>query len=249
MEYRTLLFKKEKGVAMNTKASDEFGAAFAEAAGDAAVRVIVITGTGRGFCAGGDMKDLPISAGNVIASKETLEAWHKILLGLRQTDKPVIAAINGVAVGAGLDLALMCDMRIAAESARFGEAYVRVGGVPDSGGAFLLPRLIGAARACELLLTGDMIDAREAERIGLINKVVPADKLASVTMELAFKLAAGPPVSMGLIKRSIYLSDSQDIESALRHAALITSLCMATEDAKEGIASFAEKRPPVYKGR
>jgi 2-(1,2-epoxy-1,2-dihydrophenyl)acetyl-CoA isomerase len=261
MGYKTLILTRDKGVAtvtlnrpevlnaLNTKLSEELGLAIEEVSRDAGVRVLVITGAGRGFCAGGDMKDLPISAGNMVASTEALEAWHKILLSIRRLEKPVIAAVNGVAVGAGLDLALMCDMRIASENARFGEAYVRVGGVPDSGGTYLLPRLIGTARACEMLFTGDIIDAGEAEKIGLVNKVVPADKLESATNELAARLAAGPPVSIGLIKRAVYMSTSQDIESALRYVALMTGLCLQTEDAKEGIAAFAEKRPPVFQGK
>jgi enoyl-CoA hydratase/carnithine racemase len=261
MAYETLILTVANGIAtvtlnrpdvlnaLNTKASDELGLAIEEAGKDPAVRVLVITGAGRGFCAGGDLKDLPLSPGEPMKSRATLEKWHKILLEIRRLEKPVIAAINGVAMGGGLDLALMCDIRIASENARFGESYVRIGGVPDSGGTYLLPRLIGTARAFELLLTGDIIDAKEAGRIGLVNKVVPADKLESTTRELAAKLAGGPPIAMGLIKKSIYMSESQDPEAALCYIALMTSLNMETQDAKEGVAAFAEKRPPVYKGK
>jgi enoyl-CoA hydratase/carnithine racemase len=261
MAYETLILTVENGIAtitlnrpdvlnaLNTKASNELGAGVEEAGKDNAVKVLVITGAGRGFCAGGDLKDLPLSPGEPMKSKATLEKWHQILLGIRRLDKPVIAAVNGVAMGGGLDLALMCDMRIASENARFGESYVRIGGIPDSGGTYLLPRLIGTARAFELLLTGDIIDAKEAERIGLVDKVVPADKLESVTRELAARLAGGPPIAMGLIKKAIYLSETQDPESALRYIALMTSLNMETQDAKEGVIAFTEKRPPVYKGR
>jgi enoyl-CoA hydratase/carnithine racemase len=261
MDYQMLILSREDGIAtvtlnrpevlnaLNAKLSEELGIAIADAGRDNTVRALVITGAGRGFCAGGDMKDLPISIGDMVATTEALEAWHETLLSIRHLEKPVIAAVNGVAVGAGLDLALMCDIRIASENARFGESYVRVGGVPDSGGTYLLPRLIGVAKACEMLFTGDIIDAVEAERIGLVNKVVPAGKLESATRELAAKISAGPPVSMGLIKRAVYMSDTQDLESALRYVALMTGLCMETEDAKEGIAAFAEKRPPAFKGR
>jgi 2-(1,2-epoxy-1,2-dihydrophenyl)acetyl-CoA isomerase len=171
MGYQTLILTRENGIAtitlnrpevlnaLNKKLSEELGTTIEEVAKDVAVRVMVITGAGRGFCAGGDLKDLPLTPGNPIASKETLEGWHKVLLGLRCLEKPVIAAVNGTAMGAGMDLALMCDIRIASENARFGEAYVRIGGVPDSGGTYLLPRLVGTAKACELLLTGDIIDA------------------------------------------------------------------------------------------
>jgi enoyl-CoA hydratase/carnithine racemase len=147
-----------------------------------------------------------------------------------------------------MDLALMCDMRIASENARFGEAYVRIGGVPDGGGTYLLPRLVGRP-ACELLFTGDIISAQEAEKLGLVNKVVPADKLETATMELAGKIAAGAPMSLSLIKRAIYMGDTQDIETAFRYIALMTAICMETQDAKEGVAAFAEKRPAVFKGR
>jgi 2-(1,2-epoxy-1,2-dihydrophenyl)acetyl-CoA isomerase len=261
MNYQTLTLTRKNGIAtimlnrpevlnaLNAKLSAELGMAIDEAGTDAAIRVLIITGAGRGFCAGGDMKDLPVSTGNMVASTEVLESWHKILLSIRRLEKPVIAAINGAAVGGGLDLALMCDIRIASENARFGEAYVRVGGVPDSGGTYLLPRLIGTARACEMLFTGNTIDAREAERIGLVNKTVPADKLESTTIELAARIAAGPPLSIGLIKRAIYMGTNQDIEAALRYVALITGLCLQTDDAKEGIKAFTEKRQPVFKGK
>jgi 2-(1,2-epoxy-1,2-dihydrophenyl)acetyl-CoA isomerase len=261
MDYQKLILTRENGIAtvmlnrpevlnaLDTQLSEELGLAIEEISEDDATRVLIITGAGRGFCAGGDMKSLPINPGDMVGTTEALEKWHKTLLSIRQLEKPVIASVNGVAVGAGMDLALMCDMRIASENARFGQAYVRIGGVPDSGGTYLLPHLIGTAKACELLMTGDIIDAIEAERIGLVNKVVPADKLEPATMELATRLAEGPPKAIGLIKRAVYMSLTQDIASALRYIAIMTGLCLQTEDAKEGIAAFAEKRPPVFKGK
>jgi enoyl-CoA hydratase/carnithine racemase len=261
MKYQKLILTKENGIAtiilnrpevlnaLNAKLSEELELAIEEVRKDNAVRVLVITGAGRAFCAGGDMKDLPVSPGDVVATTAALEQLHKVLLGVRQLEKPVIASVNGVAVGGGCDLALMCDIRIASENAKFGEAYVHVGGTSDSGGTYLLPHLIGTAKACELLFTGDMIDAKEAERIGLVNKVVPADKLTSTTQELAAKLAKGPPIAIGMMKTAIYMSLTQDIESAFCHTLYMTSLCLQTEDAKEGIAAFAEKRPPVFRGK
>jgi enoyl-CoA hydratase/carnithine racemase len=261
MKYQTLILTKENGIAtiilnrpevlnaLNAKLSEELELAIEEVRKDNAVRVLVITGAGRGFCAGGDMKGLPIKPGDVVATTAALEQLHRVLLSVRQLEKPVIASVNGVAVGGGCDLALMCDIRIASEDAKFGEAYVRVGGTADSGGTYLLPHLIGTAKACELLFTGDMIDAKEAERIGLVNKVVPADKLESTTRELAAKLAKGPSIAIGMMKTAIYRSLTQDIESALRYVVCMTSLCLQTEDAKEGIAAFAEKRPPVFRGK
>jgi enoyl-CoA hydratase/carnithine racemase len=261
MGYQTLIMEKKNGIAkitlnrpealnaLNKKLSEEIGLAIEDAGKDETIRVVVITGAGRAFCAGGDLKDLPLTPGNPVTSKETLEGWHKALIGIRRMEKPVIAAVNGVAIGGGMDLALMCDMRIASENARFGEAYVRIGGVPDGGGTYLLPRLVGAAKACELLFTGDIISAQEAERLGLVNKVVPVDKLESTAAELAGKIAGGAPMSLSLIKRAIYMGDTQDIETSFRYIALMTAICMETQDAKEGVAAFVEKRPPVFKGK
>ncbi len=261
MEYQTLILTKEKGIctitlnrpevlnALNAQLSQELELAIDELSKDDATRVIVITGAGRGFCAGGDMKGLPISPGDVAATTAALEQLHRLLLSIRRLEKPVIASVNGAAAGGGCDLALMCDMRIASENAKFVEAYVRVGGTSDSGGTYLLTHLVGTAKACELLLTGDAIDAKEAERIGLVNKVVPADKLESTTKELAARIASGPPIAIGMMKKAIYMSLTQDVESAFHHTLYMTALCLQTEDAKEGIAAFAEKRPPVYKGK
>jgi enoyl-CoA hydratase/carnithine racemase len=261
MGYQALTLEKKNSIAtitlnrpesmnaLNKKLSEEVGLAIEEAGKDDAIRVLVITGAGRAFCAGGDLKDLPLTPGNPVASKETLEGWHKTLISIRRLEKPVIAAVNGVAMGGGMDLALMCDIRIASENARFGETYVRIGGVPDGGGTYLLPRLIGTARACELLFTGDIIDAHQAEILGLVNKVVPADKLISSAMELAGKIAGGSPMSLALIKRAIYMGDTQDIEAAFRYIALMTAVCMESQDAQEGVAAFLQKRPPVFKGK
>jgi 2-(1,2-epoxy-1,2-dihydrophenyl)acetyl-CoA isomerase len=261
VEYKTLIVTKEKGIctitlnrpevlnAMNAQLSEELELAIGELGRDDATRVVVITGAGRAFCAGGDMKGLPISPGDVGATKTALEQLHRLLLSIRRLEKPVIAAVNGAAAGGGCDLALMCDMRIASENAKFVEAYVRIGGTSDSGGTYLLTHLVGTAKACELLLTGDTIDAGEALRIGLVNKVVPTDQLESATKELATKIASGPPMAISMMKKAIYMSLTQDIESAFQYALSMTTLCLQTEDAKEGIAAFAEKRPPVYTGK
>jgi 2-(1,2-epoxy-1,2-dihydrophenyl)acetyl-CoA isomerase len=261
MGYQTLILEKENGIAtitlnrpevlnaLNMKLTEELGLAIEDIEKDDTARVLVITGAGRAFCAGGDLKDFPLNPGDMVASTEALEKWHSVLLSMRRLEKPVIASVNGVAVGGGFDLALMCDMRIASENARFGEVYVRIGATSDSGGTYLLPYLVGTAKACELLFTGDIIDANEAERIGLVNKVVPAAKLESTTKELAAKLANGPPRAMGMMKTAIYMSLTQDIESALRYVVYMTCLCLQTEDAREGIAAFAEKRQPVFRGK
>jgi 2-(1,2-epoxy-1,2-dihydrophenyl)acetyl-CoA isomerase len=259
--YRTLILAREDGVntitlnrpevlnALDTTLTEELGLAIDEVSADNLARVLVITGAGRGFCAGGDLKSLPLNPNDIGALKHNIEKWHGVLLKIKKLKKPVIASVNGVAVGAGCDLALICDIRIASENAKFGEVYVKIGGVPDSGGTYLLPRLIGIAKAFELLCTGDMIEAKDAERIGLVNKVVSPDQLNSITKALAVKLAKGAPIAMGMIKEAIYLNLSQDVESALSHAAYMASLCMQTEDAKEGIVAFQEKREPNFKGK
>jgi 2-(1,2-epoxy-1,2-dihydrophenyl)acetyl-CoA isomerase len=226
VEYQTLIFKRENGIctiilnrpevlnALNIELSEELGLAIEEVGKDDAIRVLIITGAGQGFCSGGDLKDFPLDRGDVA---ESLEKWHRTLLSLRQLEKPVIASVNGAAAGGGFDLALMCDIRIASENAKFVEAYINIGGTPDSGGTFTLPNLIGTAKACELLFTGDRIDAKEAERIGLVNKVVPADELEATTKELAAKLAKKSPRAMGMIKRAIYKNLNQDFELALHN--------------------------------
>ena len=181
--------------------------------------------------------------------KKNLDEWHEVLLKLRKLKKPAVASVNGVAVGAGCDLALICDIRIASETAKFGEVYVKIGGVPDSGGTYFLPRLIGIPKAFEMLCLGDMIGAKEAEKIGLVNRVVPPDQLVSVTNEVALRLAKAAPISMGMIKEAIYRNLDQSIEAALAHETYMTSLCMQTDDAKEGVKAFHEKREPNFKGR
>lgn len=259
--YKTLLLSREDGVstitlnrpevmnAFNGELTEEFISAVDEVTDDNLSMVLVITGAGRGFCAGGDLKDLPVNPNNTGELKKNLDEWHEVLLKIRKLKKPVIASVNGVAVGAGCDLALICDIRIASESAKFGEVYVKIGGVPDSGGTYFLPRLIGISRAFEMLCLGNMIDAKDAERIGLVNRVVPPDKLISVTSEMASRLAKAAPISVGMIKEAIYRNLNQNIEDALAYEAYMASLCMQTDDAKEGLLAFHEKRNPSFKGR
>jgi 2-(1,2-epoxy-1,2-dihydrophenyl)acetyl-CoA isomerase len=229
MEYQTLILKRENGIgtiilnrpevlnAFNAKQSTEFGLAIEEVSKDDTIKVLIITGSGRAFCAGGDLKDLPFNPKDTLSIMEALESWHRVLLSLRQLEKPVIASINGPAAGGGFDLALMCDIRIASEDAKLVEAYINIGGTPDSGGTYTLPHLIGTAKACEILFTGDAISAREAERIGLVNKVVPANELENATQDLAARLTKKSPRALGLIKRAIYQSFTQDIEAALHN--------------------------------
>ena len=263
MEYPDIIYTKENGIATITmdrpdkrnaftpEMSDSLYRAVEDSARDESIRVIVLTGTGRAFCAGADVKamaqgfDNPEAQRRYDAARSERVSLHLLM---QRCDKPIIGAINGVAVGGGLDLACACDIRIAAESARFAEVFVRRGMMPASGGTYFLPRLVGIDRACLMAWTGDMIDAREAERIGLATMVVPDDELELATMELAEKLAKGPPLAIQRTKRAIYDGLEMNLDQTLRYIAPIISELNATEDHKEGARAFVEKREPVFRG-
>ena len=214
-----------------------------DAAGDNSARVLVITATGSAFCAGADVKAMA-------SDGRELGGGHVNLpLLLHQFDKPVIAAINGVAVGGGLDLALACDIRIASDQSRFAEVFIRRGLIPAMGGIFFLPRLVGLDRACQMIWTGDMISAEEAERIGLVTSVVPHDELHSATLELAEKLAKGPPLAIQKAKRAIYQGLGTDLATSLEVTSAAVAELSRTEDHAEGARAFVEKREPVFTGR
>jgi 2-(1,2-epoxy-1,2-dihydrophenyl)acetyl-CoA isomerase len=260
MDYETIILKKEEGVAtiilnrpdrrnaITSTMSAELLKATEELGWDDAVKVVVITGAGPAFCAGGDLESLlgatPLEIAEVIRKGGT-----RIILNLRKMLKPVIVSVNGAAVGAGCNLALAGDIIIASENARFGEVFVNIGAHPDWGGTYFLPRLVGVTKACELFFTGKTLDAKEAERIGLVNEVVPADLLETRTRELALSLARGPSVAIGLIKNSIYQGLETDLASALENEAKAQALCFLTDDLKEGLKSFLEKRPPAFTGK
>ncbi len=217
------------------------------------VRVVVLTGTGdKAFCSGVDLSSISNANPDLtpLERKSQLhERIHRVALELEALDKPVIASINGVAVGAGLDMALMCDLRIASRSARLSEGYVKVGLTPGDGGAYYLPRLVGTSKALELLLTGDFVSADEAHRIGMVNRVVDHDDLAEATAALAAQIAAAPPVTVRMIKRATYQSAGADLRTALDLASSHFAVVAATEDAAEALAAMKDKRPPVFRGR
>lgn len=233
----------------------EIPSALDEVDGDSEVRVLILTGEGRGFSSGADVNVLAAlaadpSGGTVeVKSPEPLGYRYGLIARLRNLAKPTIAAVNGVAAGAGLSFALACDIRIASENARFSSAFIRRALVPDNGASFLLPHLIGTARALELMYTGDMIDAREAERIGLVNHVVPAGDLMKAAMELAGRIANNPPIALALTKRIVYHWLEQHLVSHLEYEAYNNKLCRETEDFKESVRAFQEKREPQFKGR
>lgn len=218
---------------------------------DAEVRVIVITGAGKAFCVGGDVKEF--SSGSSKALEDTppneRPAMSKIVLALNSVEKPVIAAVNGAAVGGGVNLALACDIRIASEKARFGQVFVRRGLHTDWGGIYLLPRLVGYAKAAELIFSGEIIDAREALKIGLANKVVPHGELLEATYELAGRIATNAPIPIAFAKRGLQNFYKWDLAAALDYEAYVLGITMRSEDAKEGFKAFLEKREPEFKGR
>jgi 2-(1,2-epoxy-1,2-dihydrophenyl)acetyl-CoA isomerase len=218
---------------------------------DPSVRSLVITGAGRGFSAGADVKEWGSGAGD--GDDEPAAGWvdlaHALITRIYRMPKPVVAAVNGVAVGAGCDIALASDLRVASTTARFGQAYIRVGFCPDAGGSFLLPRLIGEARAMEMIYTGRIIESAEADRIGLLNALVEPEELMPTALELADRLAKGPTIAIGLAKQNIRQNATLNIEDALRNERRAGSICGRTEDAKEGLAATVERRAANFQGR
>lgn len=261
MNYETFTISREDGIAtlalnrpeklnaMSDKMIEELCHATNEMKADASLKVLIITGNGRAFSAGGDLASEIFGDRSSVDLKRILNLSHQYILNLRTMEKPVIAAVNGLAVGGGCDLALACDIRIAADNSRFSVAYVNVGLHPDLGATYLLAPLVGFGKACELIFTGKMIDAREAERIGMVNEVVPADQLIARAKEMARAIAAGPTIAIGYAKTSIYQSWNRDILSAQENEARIQAVVWTTQDAREGIRAFLEKRKPTFKGK
>ncbi len=236
--------------AFNEAMKKELYDALKEAEKDPNVRCIVLRGAGdKAFCSGQDLKEH--SGKDTRRSlKESLEkSYNPLVRRMRNMEKPIIGMINGVAAGAGMSVALACDMRIMAESAKLIEVFIRIALVPDTGSHWFLPRLVGMAKAFEYAALGNDIGAAEAERVGLVNKVVPAAELEKTTMELAGKLAKAPTKSIGLIKRTLNKALSSDLDSLLDYEAYIQEIASLTEDHKEGVQAFLEKRPAQFKGK
>jgi enoyl-CoA hydratase/carnithine racemase len=221
-----------------------------EAREDNNIRVIIVTGKGDTFCSGGDVRDMVEGKLRSWDMKKFLwEGVHRIILLLEDLDKPIIAAINGAAMGAGMDMAIMCDLRICSDKAKLAESYIRMGVVPGSGGAYFLPRLVGIAKALELLFTGDVLSPQEALKIGLVNQVVPHDRLMEETLILAERIASKPPLAIRMVKRAVYQSQISTLRSHLDYISSQDALLSETQDHREAAKSFLEKRKPTFVGK
>lgn len=265
MSFSTILVDKAEGIATLTlNRPDRLNAvtepmtaelldAFTQIESDGNVRVLVITGAGRGFCAGADIQDLflkGIEDERQGKEKFDLPAWaEKACWQLADMSKPTIASINGPAVGFGMTLTLVCDLRIASEEARLSIPFVQFGIIPEFGSTYFLPRLVGIAKACELAFTGRFIEAKEAKEIGLVNEVVPGAELKAATYKLAKSIVRGAPVAIQLAKRGLYQGLDTSLRNQLRYERLALDIAFQSEDHAEAVAAFLQKRPPVFKGK
>ncbi|MCL4239990.1 MAG: enoyl-CoA hydratase/isomerase family protein [Dehalococcoidia bacterium] len=238
--------------ALNREMYAELEQAFRDAHRDPEVRCVVLTGAGRAFCSGDDVKQIMLGEQRdeiVTRLRDVRPRPTPAAAAVLECDKPVIAAVNGPAVGWGMDLTLFCDIRIASENAKFGELFIKRGLVADIGGLWRLPRVVGPSKAAELLFTGDVIDAREAERIGLVSRVVAPDDLLAAAMEVARTIAANPPIAMRYMKEGLRKSAHASMQEMGEYVGNSLAYLFTTEDHKEGALSFVERREPVFRGR
>lgn len=255
MTLESIIFEKDEGIAiitfnrpevmnaLNNQTRAEFGNVMSAVSADAEVTVVILTGTGKAFVAGSDIKELsqttPFSAHNITRLGSLVE----------NLEKPVIAAVNGFCLGGGCEIAMACDLIIASDKARFGLPEINLGLIPGGGGTQRLPRLVGSCRAKELIFTGDVIGADEAERIGLVNRVVPADELMTTAKEMAKRIASKSQAALRLAKQAINKGMQTSLEAGLDYEREMYSLALTLEDKEEGVAAFIEKRKPRFKGR
>jgi len=277
VEFKTIKLHKEDGIAtitldraevlnaMSEEMAEDLAAAIDHLSEDDQTRVVIITAAGRAFCAGGDFKFDKIKGKQVLAP-EDLDIWPEttrevrrgkippraqrhIILGLQNLDKPTIAVINGVAAGFGFDLALACDIRLGSPKASFVIGYTSAGVAPDSGGTWLMPRVMGIGKTLEYIYTGEPCTAEEAYRIGLLNRLIPAEQLQEESMKIARKIAKGSPIAYRLSKLQVYKGLGMDLETALAFAMACVTIATGSEDHKEALRSFADRRLPEFKDR
>ena len=267
MEFKEILFEKNNRIATLTlnrpenrnaisslQIIEEIEAACQIINNDMSINVLIITAKDPAFSAGGNVKDMAAKK-NMFGGTpaQVMENYRKniqrIPLAVHEVAVPTIAAVNGPAIGAGCDLALMCDMRIASERAKFGETFLSVGLIPGDGGAYFLPRAVGMARACEMTFTGEVIDAAKAESIGLVNDMVVHDQLMNAAFELAEKIASKPPEALRMAKRLLYAGQDTTLRQLLDQSAACQALCHHTDDHMEALSAMFEKREPEFKGK
>lgn len=263
MEYLRIIYQKDGAIAklllnrprslnaLDEATIEELREALRTASSDSDVRVLILGGVGRAFCFGGDISEFRKAQeqGGKAAIEALLSKAQEIIRMLYEMPKPTIAALNGFASGLGLDLALACDLRIATDRVKVSEAFVSMGLVPDGGGTFFLPHLIGFGKAAELIFTGEPVPSLEAERIGLVNRVVSASELEKTVQDLAQKLANGPSLAMGLAKRALQKNLSLSLVDALQVEAEFQKVCLQSADHREAVQSYLERRKPIFKGK
>jgi len=269
VNYETIILEKKENVAILTlnrpdklnaispQMTEEIISALDDVEADEEARVLVLTGAGRGFCSGADIGGMAGGAESGARAARSAEDIRqgltqgagRIIPKLQKMQKPTIAMVNGAAVGAGFDIALACDLRVGSENARFMNAFVRIGLFPGFGGTWLYPRVMGLGKALEYLYTGDFMEAEEADKLGVLNRLVSADELQKETMALAGKIANGPPIAIRLMKLQVYKGLGMDLETALQMAAACETITLTSEDHREGVAAFREKRQAKFQGR
>lgn len=266
VETQELILEKEEGVATLTlnrprrynamtrkMLREDMPRLFNDIRRDRSIKALIITGAGEAFCSGADVGELEQTLGQEDTQLDRINSSRELMLGfvreIKRIRRPIIGAINGMCAGGGFSLALLCDLRLASERARFTMAFVRRGLIPDLGATYALPRLVGPARAMEICLLGDVFDANTAERLGIVNRVVLHQELMPAAKELARRLASGPSIALELIKEGIYHGIGASVEEAADFEGQAQAICRSTEDFKEGVRSFLEKREPQFKGR